>query len=72
MNKFKVSYDKETDILYFYTKGDHEGLLELSPEISVEYNKAREIVGIEILDASKFLKDVITPLQQTLQKKVRA
>ncbi len=33
--------------------------LELSPDITVELNDKGEMIGVEILNASKFLRDVV-------------
>jgi len=33
--------------------------LELSPDITVELNDQNEMIGVEILNASKFLRDAV-------------
>ncbi|MGH9845110.1 MAG: DUF2283 domain-containing protein [Blastocatellia bacterium] len=33
--------------------------LELSPDITVELNEQNELIGVEILNASKFLRDAV-------------
>ena len=35
------------------------GSVELSPNITVELNKKGEVIGIEILDASGFIRDSV-------------
>lgn len=52
----KIYYDKKTDVLWFLVKsGPEETHKELSPGVSVELGKNGELLGIEILDASKIL-----------------
>jgi len=54
----KVRYDKEVDVLYFSfadkkIKESHED----KPGIIIDYDKDGSIVGIEVLDASKKMKN---------------
>ena len=57
--KQKVFYDKKSDILWFLVKSGPEfEYKEIAPGISVELGKSGELLGIEILNASK----VVTPL----------
>lgn len=52
----KVYYDKKTDVLWILVKsGPEEEHKEVAPGISVELDKNGELLGIEILDASKVL-----------------
>ncbi len=52
----KIFYDKETDVLWFMIKeGPEEIHQELSPGVSIELGKKGELLGIEILNASKVL-----------------
>lgn len=57
--KQKVYYDKKADILWFLVKSGPEfEYKEVAPGISIELGKKGELLGIEILNASK----VIVPL----------
>ena len=57
MNK-KYSYDKESDSLFIYLEeGEEESFEEIAPGINIELNKDGEIIGVEILRASRFMKD---------------
>ena len=57
--KQKVYYDKKADILWFLVKSGPEfEYKEIAPGVSVELGKKGELLGIEILNASK----VISPL----------
>lgn len=52
----KIYYDKETDVLWLNIKsGVEEDYSEVAPGIGVELNKNGELLGIEILNASKVL-----------------
>lgn len=52
----KVYYDKKTDVLWLSIKsGPEEEHKEVSPGVSVELGKKGELLGIEILNASKVL-----------------
>jgi uncharacterized protein YuzE len=65
MNKnIKVFYDRESDVLYISKEGREEKFVELFPGINVEMNEKGEFIGIEILNASKMLRDVVEPLRE--------
>lgn len=52
----KIYYDKKTDVLWIMVKeGPKENHKEVAPGISLELGKNGELLGIEILDASKVL-----------------
>lgn len=54
--KQKIYYDKKTDVLWLSIKGGpEEEYKEVAPGIGVELNKKGELLGIEILNASKVL-----------------
>ena len=56
MKKDKVYYDNKTDVLWFAIKsGAEEEHREIAPGVSVELNKKGEVLGIEILNASKVI-----------------
>jgi len=66
----KIFYDKKSDALWLLVKsGVEEEHQEISPGISIELGKKGELLGVEILNASKVLKPIIdnrqalTPLQ---------
>jgi len=60
----KVSYDEEADVLYLAREGQEEEVVEVYPGINLEFGPERELLGIEILGASRLLKGVVEPLQQ--------
>ena len=49
------NYDKKSDSLFIYIKSDKEERFEeIVPGINVEFDKKGEIIGIEVLKASRF------------------
>lgn len=62
-----VNYDPKSDVLYLGVKrGIEEEFVEVSPGINVELNSEGQVIGIEILNASKVLKPVVKPLQRQI------
>jgi uncharacterized protein YuzE len=60
MNKTKMTYFKEEDILHFLiSEEDESNSVELSPNITAELNENGDLIGIEILEASSFIRDTI-------------
>ena len=63
MNK-KYYYDEKSDSLFIYLKeGAEENFEEIVPGINIEFNEKYEVIGVEILKASRFsesLKDPVT------------
>ena len=56
----KYTYDKESDSLFIVLKeGTEERFEEIVPGINIEFNKSGEIIGIEILKASRFTRELI-------------
>lgn len=70
MSKAIIRYFEKEDILHLVISEEPESRsLELSPDITVELNEQNELIGVEILNASKFLRDsVLESIQaKTLQ-----
>lgn len=64
IKKDKVFYDKRSDALWFLIKsGVEEEHREVAPGISVELGKNGELLGIEILNASKVVKPLLENTQ---------
>jgi uncharacterized protein YuzE len=56
----KMAYFEEEDILHLAISDEPEGgSIELSPNITVELNDNGELIGIEILNTSTFIRDSI-------------
>ena len=60
----KVRYDPEPDVLYLFSdEGQIARSVEVSPGITIEYGEKGNILGVEILRASKVLtQNVIASL----------
>jgi len=43
-----------------------EEFVEIQPNINVELNKERQIIGVEIMQASVILKDITEPLRHKI------
>jgi uncharacterized protein YuzE len=60
MNKPKMCYFEKEDILHLMISDEEEAnSVELSPNITAELNGQGELIGIEILQASTFVRDSI-------------
>jgi uncharacterized protein YuzE len=60
MKKPKLLYFDEEDILYLVISEEKEAnSIEVSPNITAELNEKGELIGIEILNASTFVRDAI-------------
>lgn len=60
MNKTTVRYFEAEDILHIAIAGGPESrTIELSPTITVELDDNDEMIGVEILEASSFLRDTV-------------
>jgi len=60
MNKTRMRYFEREDVLYLViAEGTESRSLELSPNITVELNDQDELIGVEILNASAFLRDSV-------------
>jgi uncharacterized protein YuzE len=60
MNKPKMFYFEKEDILHLVMSNEEEvNSVELSPNITAELNEQGELIGIEILQASTFVRDSI-------------
>jgi uncharacterized protein YuzE len=60
MNKPRMIYFEEEDVLHLAITDEPEvRSLELGPNITVELNAKDELIGVEILKASLFMRDVV-------------
>ena len=62
-----INYDPKSDVLYMGAKkGIEEEFIEVSPGLNVELDSKGQVIGIEILNASKTLRSIIKPLQKQI------
>jgi uncharacterized protein YuzE len=67
--KESVTYYPENDVLYVLIEaGEEAKSVEIEPGVTAELNKRGKLIGIEILDASKYLRKLI---QQRLEPQLR-
>lgn len=60
MNNTKMTYFDKEDILHLSLADEVEaGSVEISPNITAESNETGELIGIEIINASAFIRDSI-------------
>ena len=60
MNRTKMAYFEKEDILHLSISDEPErGSIEISPNMTAELNDKGELIGIEILNASTFIRDSI-------------
>jgi uncharacterized protein YuzE len=60
MSKIRMMYFEKEDVLHLVVSNEPEaGSVELDPNITVELNNKGEMIGIEILEASRFIRDSI-------------
>jgi len=60
MSKTRMMYFEKDDVLHLAISDEPEaGSVELGPNITVELNDKGEMIGIEILEASHFIRDSI-------------
>jgi uncharacterized protein YuzE len=68
MNKPKMTYFEENDVLHLLISEENEaGSVELSPNITAELNDKGDLIGLEFLNASTYIRDSIL---ETAQAKV--
>lgn len=60
MSEINMVYFEKEDILHLVISNEPEtASVELDPNITVELNKKGEMIGVEILEASRFIRDSI-------------
>jgi uncharacterized protein YuzE len=60
MNKPRMLCFEEDDILHLSITDEKEaGSAELAPNVTAELNDKGELIGIEILNASQFVRDFV-------------
>jgi len=60
MSNTRMVYFEENDVLHLSISDEPEtASVELSPNITAELNEQGELIGIEILNASSFIRDSI-------------
>lgn len=67
MKRPVIHYDSHSDTLMIMArKGAEEQFVEIAPGVNVELGADGQVLGIEILRASRVLRPVVKPLYQQL------
>lgn len=67
-NLLRLAYFEQEDILHLALSEEPEaGSVEISPSVTAELNEQGELIGIEIVNAREFLRDIIL---ETVQAKL--
>ena len=73
ISKTHLAYFEEADVLHLTISDEPEaGSVELSPNVTAELNEQGELIGIEILDASAYVRDSILESAQARMLKLSA
>ena len=60
MSRPTVHYDPQSDILYFLVRdGEEERFVEVAEGVNVELDQEGQLLGVEIMNASRFLLTTI-------------
>ncbi len=60
MSKMRMNYFEDEDVLHIVISEEREsGSIELSPNITAELNDKGELIGVEIINASSYVRDNI-------------
>jgi len=71
-NMPRLVYFEHEDVLHLALSTEPEaGSVELNPNVTVELNDEGELIGIEILNASAFLRDTILESVQAKMLQLR-
>ena len=64
----EIRYDAKTDVLYLFSEaGEIARSVEVSPGITVEFGDVGNILGVEVLRASKVLTEKVIALLHAKQ-----
>jgi len=65
MNNAQMTYFQDKDVLYLaISEGQEANSVELYPNVTAELNDKDELIGLEILEASTFVRDYILETAQ--------
>ena len=65
MSKLQMTYFEKEDIIHLNISNEKESSsVEISPNVTAELNENGELIGIEILSASVFIRDSLMDIAQ--------
>jgi len=60
MNKLQMRYFEQEDILHItIAEGPEASSMDITPDVTAELDAAGSLIGIEILNASDFIRDAV-------------
>jgi len=60
MSNARIVYFEKNDILHLSVSDESEaGSIKLSPDITAEFNEQGDLIGVEIINTSSFIRDSI-------------
>lgn len=60
MSNTRIVYFEKNDILHLSVSDESEaGSIKLSPDITAEFNEQGDLIGVEIINTSSFIRDSI-------------
>ena len=60
MNHSRMTDFEKDDVLHLSISSEKEaGSVEIAPNVTVELNDKGELIGVEILEASRFVRDTV-------------
>ena len=62
--ELRVTYDPDADVLYLARPGTEEHVVEVAPGVNLEMDEKGELIGVEVLNASRVLKEVVESLRR--------
>ena len=71
-NRKIIHYDHKEDVLAVYLKkGREDQFVEVAPGIVIEQGPGGDVIGIEVLDASKVLKPFLNAMRKRAHASAR-
>lgn len=65
MSNTRIVYFEKNDILHLSVSDESEaGSIKLSPDITAEFNEQGDLIGVEIINTSSFIRDSILESSQ--------
>ncbi len=71
--KLKIHYDADIDALSVIVhSGPEEEFVEIAPGVSVEFDEKKNVIGFEILDASRHFREMLPKMRQYIARRKAA
>ena len=71
MSSTRMTYFEDSDVLHLSISNEPEaGSVELAPNVTFELNDRGEMIGLEILEASRYVRDLVLEITQVKNVKM--